>query len=235
MKKIILSSFSLLCLQLFSFAQPDFGYNSLLTLNSTGNTEGQVHYPIGNFKVKGSPYLYDMVFSVDFFQKGTNYASKLATFDTYRQLLEHKDEANNQVIGFDVTLIDSFFLTYKKGRYNFDKTKFINATLFDTKYKFFAQEIGRTSKITIFKSYKSVLGSYGSGIQAGTGGNPYKQFNLETQYYYQLAGQKELVKISFKEKAFIKAFESLHDVSGLFLDGFGENTDRQLAEYMANK
>jgi hypothetical protein len=241
-KKQVVSAIVFLGCISFSKAQTDISYNPLLELGVTGQNSDQTHVQIGNFKVKGSPYLLDATFVSEFYQKGVAYMSNNAGYNMYYQRLDHIDETKKQLVMFDVTLVDSFILSSAKNNFNkSNKTltgaKFINGTLINKKYDYFLQVIAKSSKVTIYKKHIVTLGAYGSDISGASGGSSFRKFVFDTQYYIfpNDGATKELEKISFKESKLIAALSKYHnaaDLQGLDLSENGENNLKDLLKVL---
>jgi hypothetical protein len=237
--KSILYSLILLVCTYTAKAQPllDRGYNFLLAVNSNGNDVGQSHYQVGNYMVKGNPYLFQSTIKVEFFQKGNSYRSNKATFNTYLQELEHNDEATKNVIAFDVTLLDSFYVNpiVDNNKTVNIGTKFINATYLETSKKFFVEELVKTDKIAIYKQHSCTLAGYGSGIQANAGNNPYREFKQESVYYYYTPTEKKLTKFTFKESKLTSIIGKYYDVSAGITPTNDQSLESALKDFMRGK
>jgi hypothetical protein len=236
--KSILYSLLFVVLSINSIAQQvDKNYNFLLALNSGGNDAEQTHYQVGQYMVKGNPYLNKGTLKVEFFQKGNSYRSNKATFNTYHQELEHNDEATKNIIGFDVTLLDSFYVNpiVDEGKTISVGSKFINATYLESNKKFFAEELVKTDKIAIYKHHSCTLAGYGSGIQAGAGNNPYREFKQESIYYYYVPTEKKLTKFNFKESKLTSILGKYYDVSAGITPTNDQSLESALKDFMRGK
>ncbi len=193
-----LSCFLFACSQI-SIAQLalETGYNPLLAVNYGTNGIEQTHRQIGNYKVKGSSYLFKNVFRITVFKGNATISSNNATYDTYFQKVEIID-STGKTIEFRTEDVDSFkvvdYLDPDKGLIN--KT-FLNPSLADPSKRIFLEKLVAGSKISFYKTYNSTLEDYSSGFAQTIG---FKQFRTTEEYFYStLTAPNNLIKIKFSD------------------------------------
>jgi hypothetical protein len=202
------------------FAQLERSYNPLLTINYSDNTQGQSNRQIGNYKVKGSSYLFNDTFTTTVFHNGSFFAGNKATYDTYFQKVENIDNASQMSV-FNLADVDSFkvFYTDKETGIVYNKI-FINSKLVDSAKNTFLEKVAEGAKISLYKSYTCTLEDYVATYATTTG---YKQFKQVTEYYYLTPETKKLVKIKLTEKELKKAFGG--QANSLFSDSFSDDPE----------
>jgi hypothetical protein len=202
------------------FAQLERSYNPLLTINYSDNTQGQSNRQIGNYKVKGSSYLFNDTFTTTVFYNGSFFAGNKATYDTYFQKVENIDNASQMSV-FNLADVDSFkvFYTDKETGIVYNKI-FINSKLVDSAKNTFLEKVAEGAKISLYKSYTCTLEDYVATYATTTG---YKQFKQVTEYYYLTPETKKLVKIKLTEKELKKAFGG--QANSLFSDSFSDDPE----------
>ena len=202
------------------FAQLERSYNPLLTINYSDNSQGQSNRQIGNYKVKGSSYLFNDTFTTTVFHNGSFFAGNKATYDTYFQKVENIDNASQMSV-FNLTDVDSFkvFYTDKETGIIYNKI-FINSKLVDSAKNLFLEKVAAGTKFSLYKSYTSTLEDYVATYAQTTG---YKQFKQVTEYYYMTPETKKLIKIKLTERELKKALGS--QANSLFNDTFSDNPE----------
>jgi hypothetical protein len=201
------------------FAQTDMAYNPLLALNFSGNDQGQTHRQIGNYKIKGSSYLFDNVFQVTVYHNNQIFSGKKATYDTYYQKVENADEAGN-ITAFELSDADSFKIVYTDAENGNSYNKaFIHSSIAAPSFNkpVFLEKLATGSKFSLYKLYTSTLEDYVSSIVQTTG---YKQFKQKTEYYYVSPETKELTKLKLTESDLKKALGKISPINALFEDSF---------------
>ncbi len=202
------------------FAQLERSYNPLLTINYSDNTQGQTNRQIGNYKVKGSSYLFNDTFITTVFYNGVFFTGNKATYDTYFQKIENIDNASQMSV-FNLADVDSFkvFYTDKETGIIYNKI-FINSKMVDSSKNTFLEKVATGAKFSLYKIYTSTLEDYVATYAQTTG---YKQFKQSTEYYYMTPEVKKLIKIKLTEKDLRKALGS--QANSLFNDSFSENPE----------
>lgn len=213
------------------FAQIDIAYNPLLALNFSGNDQGQTHRQIGNYKVKGSSYLFDNVFHVTVYHNNQIFSGKKATYDTYYQKVENADDAGNMT-AFELTDADSFKVVYNNAENgnNHNKT-FIHSLIADSSFKkpFFLEKLATGPTFSLYKLYTSTLEDYVSSIAQTTG---YKQFKQQTEYYYISPETKKLTKLKLTESDLKKALGKISQINSLFADSFYNDPESAVVNFI---
>jgi hypothetical protein len=213
------------------FSQTDMAYNPLLALNISGNDQGQTHRQIGNYKIKGSSYLFNNVFQATVYHNTQIFSGKKATYDTYYQKIENADEAGNMT-AFELSDADSFKVVYvdAENGNNYNKT-FIHSSIADSSLKkpVFLEKLATGPKFSLYKFHTSTLEDYVSSIAQTTG---YKQFKQKTEYYYISPETKKLTKLKLTESDLKKALGNISPVNALFEDSFYNEPESAVVNFI---
>lgn len=143
---------------------------------------------IGNFKVKGTPYLFGERYNGKVYAKEGTVDNVFVSYNTYNQTLEVFTTKEQEAgIEKSVESIDSF-------RYsppNYENLFFVNGAYLGAKEKAFFQRVAGGSTVQLYKRYKSDLGIVSTNyIQSEL-----RQFNLAYDYFYYDLAKKQLKKL----------------------------------------
>jgi hypothetical protein len=220
----LLLSISGLHAQQGSYSDPAQAYLRLLLEKGTGETDAQY---VGNFKVRGTSYLYGgNLWGNAYFGNGSAKNIQI-TYDTYKQVLALNSGDASKSMVKQLNDLDSFSLTAS------DKTDFqtdlhfINASLVDSSKKMFLQVIYSGPRYSLYKAYKSELGYVSTNYVQ----SELRQFDLKYDYYYSDSQKPGLKKLRTTSNAVKKEFKSITDVSP-FVDeeGFSSNPEKALVK-----
>jgi hypothetical protein len=227
-KTFILSWFLIFCCIYTKAQQLEVSYNPLLILNYSDNTQGQTHRQIGNYRVKGSSYLFNSTFKVTVFYKGASFSGDRATYDTYFQKVENMD-TNNKMSEFDITTVDSFKVDYMDNEKGQIKKTFIRSSLVDSSKNIFLEKLAGSPGISFYKAYTSVLGDYVDGFVQTTG---YKQFKPVIDYYYITPSAVKLIKTKLSEKDLKKVLGPFGNTGFLSENAFYDDPESSLIYFV---
>ncbi len=181
--------------------EPALAYN-LLDLQNSGS-----YIVIGNFKVKGTPYLFGGK------KKGDIYANKefgsdvVLSYNTYNQDIEF-DMNGNKGLTKNVGEVDSFVLKPDGSNYLTDLF-FINAALTGSEEKCFFQVLSEGSKYNLYKKYSSRLEILSTNYVQ----SELRQFALMSEYYYLDKTTGKVKKLKQSKKAIVNEFKSTNDIT----------------------
>ena len=181
-----------------SASDPAQNYN-LITRDKFSNS----YTLIGGYKVNGNPYLYGGT------NEGTVYArdgssTGILSYNTFNQQVENTTTGStSQPTIRDVKSVDSFSLTINTDVYK-GEMKFINASQWDAKNKFFVQEVARTSSYALYKRFFSTL----EVVTTNYIQSELRQFELNFDYYYTDSTNITLKKFKTSESGLKNEFSS---------------------------
>lgn len=196
--------FSYASAQQQSFTDPAQQYNRLLIENNSGK-----YYQIQNFKVIGTPYLYGGG------NDGKVYTAKQSegniNYNTFNQQVECVTEGKAAPEILDINSADSFLITVKTDMFN-GELKFVNASKWNFKNKFFIQEVAKMVNYTLYKKFFSSLEIVTTNyIQSDL-----RQFQLNFEYYYLENNKLELKKLKTTENGLKSEFSTKKNCIGNF-------------------
>ena len=181
--------------------EPALAYN-LLDIQNSGS-----YMVIGNFKVKGSPYLFGGKKKADIFAKKEFGSDVVLSYNTYNQDIEF-DMNGNIGLTKSVSEVDSFILK-PDGDYNLTDLFFINSALVGSDEKCFFQIVSEGSKYDLYKKYSSRLEiSSTNYVQSDL-----RYFALSSDYYYLDKSVNKIKKIKLTKKGIINEFKATKDLS----------------------
>ena len=161
-------------------------YNRMLLEN--GNNVMQ----IGNFKVKGTPFLYGGRKQGQIFMNGKNPIQTFLSYNTYEQTIEYSSAStpDAQLYKPDGN-IDSFTVA-KNNEFNINEDiLFISGKLIAASDNAFYQQLERGKKFSLYKKYKSELAIVSTNyVQSDL-----RQFDLQYEYYYLDIANNKLKKL----------------------------------------
>ena len=172
------------------------GYQPIL--DNSGNS----FIRIGNFRVKGNPYLFTKNVDGYIFYGGKGKAVELA-YDTYAQQLDYYDSKTQKTGINKLNDVDSFYI---KGDGSLVKQDlfFINARFVDPSKKFFLQKLFTGSNYNLYKLNKSALQIMSSNYIE----SDLREFSLNQEYFYTITGSKMMKKIKLSAKFLHEEFEN---------------------------
>jgi hypothetical protein len=180
---------------------------------------------IGNFKVKGTQYLYGGYQTGDVYFKNGSIKNVSVSYDTYRQLLAIHVGDKGQSLVKQLNELDSFFLKADQNTSFKTDLKFVNVGQYDSTKKVFLQVVSSGPRFNLYKAYKSDLAIVSENyIQSDL-----RQFDLNYEYYYIDAKSPGLKKLKQSAKALKKEFGDIKDISSIVNDeGFGRHLEASL-------
>ena len=209
---------------------PALSHNRLLR-EKTGDG---VFHQIGNYKVKGNPYLFGGRTKGDMFSKEAKAYNIYLSYNTYDQNVEFYSVSNpNQPLVKEPGDIDSFTLKADESLGIPYNAKFIYGEHLGSKEKAYYQEIYAGEKFSVYKKYKSELGYVSENyIQAEL-----RQYDLLVEYMYT-DSEKKMKKIKPNSMLVIKEFKKVKDLSAVINDDIftnnAEQAFRKTFEYLNN-
>jgi hypothetical protein len=195
-------------------------------------TDEGVFTVVGNFKVKGSAFLFGGRNKGNLFGREATAFNIYLNYNTYNQELGFYSTSNpvNALVK-EPGEVDSFILHTEKDAGILSPVKFVYGAHIGSKEKAYYQEVYAGQQYSVFKKYKSELGYVSSNYTQ----SDLRQFDLVAEYYY-IGPDKKLKKIKSGTSAVVKEFKGVKDLSGhLSADAFTLNADeafRQTFQYL---
>jgi len=174
---------------------------------------------IGNFKVKGTPYLFGGKTKGNMYSKEAKALNIYLSYHTYDQNVGFTSTSNpDQILIKEPGDLDSFTILADGSLGIHNNARFVFGSLIGSKEKAYYQEIYSGPKFSIYKKYKSELGYVSDNyIQSEL-----RQFDLLVDYFYTDA-EKKLKKIKPNSSIVIKEFKAVADLSGVINDDIFTN------------
>jgi hypothetical protein len=209
---------------------PALRHNKLLKEQSGDGVMRQ----IGNYKVKGNPYLFGGRNKGDMFSKEAKAYNIYLNYNTYNQELGFYSTSNpTEELIKEPGTVDSFIIQENIELEIHAPVKFVYGELIGSKEKGYYQEIYAGPKYSVYKKYKSELGFVSSNYMQ----SDLRTFDLNVEYVY-VDADKKMKKIKPNAYTVIKEFKNVKDLSGLVNDDiFTANTEqafRKTFEYLNN-
>lgn len=198
-----------------TFIDPAQSYNMMDIQNNSGK-----YYVVGNYKVKGSPFLFGGG------QKGSLYAKNeyggdiAISYNSYLQEVEFDVNSKERVIK-ELINVDSFILK-SDGDIIKEDLKFINAAHIPSDEKCFFQKVSEGQKFNLYKKYSSRLEIVSTNIVQ----SELRQFALKTDYFYLDKTKKIIKKLKIGKSSLVKQFKELRDLS-FYVDDSNLNGDTE--------
>lgn len=178
-----------------------------------------VFHQIGNFKVKGTPYLFGGKTKGNMFSKEAKALNIYLSYNTYDQNVGFTSTSNpDQILVKEPGDLDSFTILADASLGIHSNAKFIYGSIIGSKEKSYYQEIFAGPKFSIYKKYKSELGYVSENYVQ----SELRQFDLLVDYFYTDA-DKKLKKIKPNSSVVIKEFKNVVDLSGVINDDIFSN------------
>lgn len=196
-------------------------------------TEEGVYKQIGNFKVTGSPYLFNEKNKGDLFSKEAKAYNIFLSYNTYNQEVEFYSSSNpDKALVKLPGEVDSFILQSNPEIGLLSPIKFVYGSTISSSDKSYFQVVYEGPRYGIYKKYKSELGYVSTNyIQSEL-----RQFDMSFEYYYTDVAKKSIKKIKANSFNVTKEFKSVKDVSGIVKpDDFTISPDaafRKIFEYL---
>ena len=231
---ILVLPFSIFCLNVFAQApSSDLALNHNRLLRE--KTADGVYKQVGNFKVVGSPYIYDEKNKGDLFSTEAKAYNVSLSYNTYNQELEFFSSSNpDKPLVKLPGEVDSFIIHSKIEIGLTAPVKFVYGSTIGSTEKSYFQVVYAGPKYSVYKRYKAELGYVSTNyIQSEL-----RQFDMIFDYYYADIKKKTVKKLKSNHSNVIKEFKGIKDVSGIVTnDAFSKNPDNALAkifEYLNN-
>ncbi|MBG9374877.1 hypothetical protein I5907_01410 [Panacibacter sp. DH6] len=150
-------------------------YNRLLLENENSVVQ------VGNFKVKGSPYLFGGRKQGQLFLHGQAANTSFISYNTYDQIIEFSNSGSISSTLFQPSgLLDSFAISANKDLGITRELIFIKGSFVSAQDSSFYQRMLSGSRFSLYKKYKSQLVIVSTNyVQSDL-----RQFDLQTEYYY---------------------------------------------------
>ena len=244
--KILILSLSLYCCTVvnFSFAQVTALSSNSNTLiarapDSRGWTDPALNHNrllreqlgegtyivIGNYKVKGSPYLFGGRHNSDLFSQKEKAYNIDIRYNTYNQEVEFYSTANANPLVKLAGEVDSFTIKQDIANGITSDMRFIYGSLIGSSEKAYFLEVETGTRYTLYKRYKADIDYVSENYVQ----SELRQFELESDYFYYDAETKTLKKLKMNLNSINKEFKSIHDVSAIVTnDAFVANPEEML-------
>lgn len=193
--------------QILSYSDPAISYQRIL-LERSG--EGS-YQQIGNFKVKGTSYLFGTNHKGDVYTSKEKAEGVRLSYNTYNQQIDVYQNDNDKPLLMALKDVDSFRMIIQDENAIQSVLLFINGTLLDKSKKFFVQEVYDGPKYSLYKAYSSVMGYVSTNYVQ----SELRQFDLNYDYYYRDITNGSLKKLKASAKNVKATFNSIMDVSKL--------------------
>jgi hypothetical protein len=206
-----------------AFIDPSAAYNKLLL-----ERNDETYYQLGNYKVKGTPYLYGGSFPGQIvFTDAREFKDVTLSYNTYTQKLSMEQKGTV----LDITDPVQSFSMQLPPAYGDTTLYFKNSAAFgETKLQGFFQVLFTGKKYTLLKFYKSALKTVSTNYAV----SEQKELDLQSDYYYYSQAEKKISKLKVNNKAILKAFgtnETIRDYLTKY--PFEYNQDSQLMKVVA--
>ena len=194
-----------------AWTDPALNHNRLLQ-NQVG--DGKL-VQIGNFKVKGSPFLYGQKLSGDVFSQTEKAWNIFIGYNTYNQELEFYSTSNpDQPFVKEIGELDSFVIHKNSSRGIEKAIKFVYGKHIGSNEKTYFQEVCGGDNFVFYKKYKSELAIAHDNI-----GQPdLRQFELSYEYFYLNKKSGKLKKLKNNHSLIVKEFESVTNTASVLIE-----------------
>jgi len=158
-----------------SFSDPAQMYNRLLLEKDNLTSK------VGNYTVKGTPYLYGGGIKGKLFIHNENAIEVLISYNTYEGALEYANTSTSGSILLQPTVTVDSFLINKNQDLKIDNDLFFvsNKELYSTENGYY-QVLYTGEKYGLYKKYKSTLGIVSTNyVQSDL-----REYQLDVEYYY---------------------------------------------------
>lgn len=198
--------------QAVAYSDPAKAFNKMmLDKNSEGGTLDRV----GTYKVRGTSYYFGGGLPATVYTKKDGVLKDMVIdYNTFNQLLQIYFNTNKPAGTKKVTEVDSFQVKVSTTDYKADVI-FISTAILDSTENFFLQRIVGGSKYSLYKRYKSDLGYVSDNILE----SDLRQYDLNIDYYYTVAGTKGIKKIKMTNNGIVKEFKKIKDISAIVDNG----------------
>ena len=180
---------------------------------------------IGNFKVKGSPYLFGDKHNSDLFSKSEKAYNIDLRYNTYNQEVEFYSTSNATALVKTVGELDSFIIKKDVANSITSDIKFVYGPLIGSTEKIYFQLVESGPQYSLYKRYTSELGYVSENyIQSEL-----RQFDMLSDYYYHDVATNTLKKLKKNTSSINKEFKSIKDVSSIVTsDSYSVNQEETL-------
>jgi hypothetical protein len=190
------------------WTDPALNHNKLLQ-QRTG--EGTL-IVIGNFKVKGSPFLYGGMHKGNVFSATEKAWNIIISYNTYNQELEFLSTSNPTTPYVkEPGELDSFVIQKDMEAGIISDLKFVYGQVLGSKEKQYFQEVCAGASFNLYKAYKSKLGFVSNNYTQPD----LRQFDLEYDYYYSTNDKKGLKKLKANSASIVKEFQAVKDLGSI--------------------
>ena len=191
-----------------SYTDPASSYLRIL-LEKSG--EGS-YQQIGNFKVKGTSYLFGPKLNGDVYTPKEKALKTLVSYNTFNQQLEVFQNGAETPLLFATNEVDSFKLLATARSSFSEDLLFYNSLIIDpSAKKFFLQKVATGLRFSLYKSYRSVMGYVSTNYVQ----SELRQFDLNYEYYYTDSVKPGLKKFKTGSNNLKKEFLYVADVSSI--------------------
>ncbi len=203
--------------QMNVYVDPALAYNKIM-----GNLDNAMSYrQIGNFKVKGTPYLYAETVTGDVYygkQVAKNVAFKI---DNYAKTLELPTETPGKYFVVSSLDLDSFIIRAKDNQFINQDIKFVSSKIVGSSEKQFLQAIYQTPNRTLYKAFTTDMEIVSDNyVQSDL-----REFKTQVVYHFTDANMPGLNSIKPAKGSFKKVFKS-ERITNLVSDiSFMQNSD----------
>ena len=203
------------------WTDPALNHNRLLREQLGDGT----YIVIGNYKVKGSPYLFGGRHNSDLFSQKEKAYNIDIRYNTYNQEVEFYSTANSNALVKVVGEVDSFIIKQDVANGITSDMRFIYGPLIGSSEKAYFLQVETGTRYTLYKRYKADIDYVSENYVQ----SELRQFELETDYFYYDAETKNLKKLKMNMHSINKEFKSFHDVSAIVTnDAFVTNPEEML-------
>jgi hypothetical protein len=165
---------------------------------------------IGNYKVKGTPYLFGGNNNADLFTPTEKAYNINVSYNTYNQEVGFVSTSNPTTpLVKEAGEVDSFVIKQNIENGIPGDIRFVYGKILGSSEKTYFQEVAAGAKYSLYKRYKSDLGQVSDNyIQSDL-----RQFDLMSDYFYYDNEKKTLKKFKLNHSAVLKEFKTIKDVS----------------------
>ena len=180
---------------------------------------------IGNYKVKGIPYLYGGAHNSDLFSQKEKAFNIDIRYNTYNQEVEFYSTANSTPLVKTVGEVDSFIIKQDVANGFTNDIKFVYGPLIGSSEQAYFQVVEQGTRYSLYKRYKSDL-DYSSDNYAQP---ELREFKLIAEYYYHDKETGVIKKLKFNTASINKELKSIQDVSAIVTsEAFAINPEETL-------
>ena len=209
--------------QSFVAVMPSNAYSGYKTVS---DDQGHSYIRVGNFRVQGSPYLFNSNVQGYLFLGQKKGAQVQLAYDTYGQQLEFYRPDNGEVGTKQLNEIDSFYII-SDGKAVKENLFFVNARVIDPSKKYFLQQLLDGDKFSLYKLNKSSLQIVNDNYIE----SDLREFANDQEYFYLEAGKKTLKKFKPNLRSVKNEFTQA-DISTMLTDEeLSADTDQALKKF----